>query len=129
MSTPLKRFFVVALMTVCCLGFVNEVQAQSYNAIQKDTPTRKLGRGTANVLMSWMEIPRAWHEVKRKHGDVAGITWGTFEGVRRAVVRIGIGAFEIVTFPHATGAKITPEYVEKYGDDNTFRYHSDVPLF
>ena len=68
-----------------------------------DQPTcpfaRKLGRGVANVLLGFTEVPLTMIDVSRSHGEVAGATWGLVEGVCRMVVRMGVGVAEIVTFP------------------------------
>lgn len=61
--------------------------------------TRKLGRGVANLLFGFTEIPRSMIEVGRFHGQAAGATWGLAEGLFKTVARMAVGVVEIVTFP------------------------------
>ena len=62
---------------------------------------RKLGRGVANLVLGFTEIPITMMDVSRYNGEVAGATWGLVEGIGRMVVRMGAGVAEIVTFPVA----------------------------
>ena len=61
-------------------------------------PARKLGRGGANVLFSFTEIPLTMMDVSQDHGPVAGVTWGMVQGVGSTVERMLVGALEVVTF-------------------------------
>ena len=61
--------------------------------------TRKLGRGAANLLLGFTEVPRSMMEVGRHHGQVAGASWGMAEGLCKMIARMGVGVLEVVTFP------------------------------
>ena len=59
---------------------------------------QKLGRGAANFLGGWMEIPLNVH-LYASTADTAGSFFtGLAHGVVKAAVRTGVGAYEAVTF-------------------------------
>ena len=62
-------------------------------------PIHKVGRGLVNVLTSWIEIPKNMHLGMQEENPVLGVGWGLVKGVGLAAMRIGIGAYEAVTFP------------------------------
>ncbi len=110
MQNRTKRIsrLVLALTIACCwLGVTSFSQAQD----EASRPTRKLGRGVSNFFLGFLEIPRAWKDVKQEHGDVAGLTWGTFLGVKRTAMRMGVGTYEVLTFPYDNGPILYPEFV------------------
>ncbi len=73
-------------------------------------PTRKLGRGVSNVVFGVLEIPNAWISVNKEYGGAAGITWGTFLGIKRFILRELVGVYEIATFWCRHGTIIEPEF-------------------
>jgi putative exosortase-associated protein (TIGR04073 family) len=74
--------------------------------------SRKLGRGIANLAGGWLEFPKGIQSVGDESGFLAGLTWGTIYGLGNAVVRTGVGAYEIVTFPIPKyDPVIQPEFV------------------
>jgi putative exosortase-associated protein (TIGR04073 family) len=73
-------------------------------------PGRQLGRGFANLCGGIFEIPQSMIQVTREQGDFAGATTGVAQGVWRFVLREGVGAMEIVTFPMGWNPVIEPEY-------------------
>lgn len=71
--------------------------------------SRKLMRGIANVTLAVGEIPAgAFHEAYAT-SPVTGAVVGGANGVVTAVKRVGVGLFEIVTFPFAINMKPTGE--------------------
>ena len=62
-------------------------------------PLRKLGRGFANVLFGFIEIPNQYTKAVAEHGGASGITYGVPKGFVRWIGREFVGVFEIVTFP------------------------------
>lgn len=79
-------------------------------AYREGEPARKLGRGISNVATGVLEIPKSIYQVKEGHGDIAGVTWGTFRGIQRCLVREAVGIGEVLTFPTGSKAKIEPEF-------------------
>jgi putative exosortase-associated protein (TIGR04073 family) len=75
----------------------------------------KLGRGLANVFLSFLEIPRNIHNTTQESSVLQGWTVGTGKGLGYMAMRIGVGLYEIVTFPFPLpkdyAPVIEPEYV------------------
>lgn len=78
-------------------------------------PTTKLGRGIANVITGWVEIPKRITETSQTQGVAAGITWGLLRGFGYGFVRTAAGFYEFFTFPFSAPPDyepvIQPEYV------------------
>ncbi len=70
-------------------------------------PTRKLGRGIANIAFGWSETFENVNEVNERDGNAAAATYGVIRGVGRFFFRFGMGCYEVGTFPF-------PSYRESY---------------
>ncbi|OGW77991.1 MAG: hypothetical protein A2Z83_02845 [Omnitrophica bacterium GWA2_52_8] len=64
-----------------------------------DTMFRKLGRGGINVLLGGTEVVYQPYVQGNEDGFLGAIAEGIPRGVFMAIARIGIGAYEILTFP------------------------------
>ena len=89
--------------------------APEAHAAGSNPAARKLGRGVANIALSFTEIPLTMIDVGQDHGGVAGATWGLVQGVGSTVVRMLVGVVEVVTFPLpfpkvGYGPMIQPEF-------------------
>jgi putative exosortase-associated protein (TIGR04073 family) len=74
-------------------------------------PTRKLGRGIANILYSGTEIIQTVPEINSREGNSAAASYGVVRGVGRFFFRIGSGVYEVATFPFPTSrASYRPPY-------------------
>ncbi|MBI3330962.1 MAG: exosortase system-associated protein, TIGR04073 family [Candidatus Omnitrophica bacterium] len=62
-------------------------------------PIHKMGRGVTNVLTGWIELPKQLHLGTQEENPVAGFGWGLLKGAGLALLRVGVGAYEAVTFP------------------------------
>lgn len=75
----------------------------------------KLGRGIANTLTGWVEIPKNVYTTSVEDNPLAGVTLGLAKGAGMTLVRTGAGIYEIVTFPfplpEAYKPILEPEYV------------------
>ena len=71
-------------------------------------PLRKLGRGFANVLFGFIEIPNQYTKAVSEHGGASGITYGVPKGFVRCIGREFVGVFEIITFPAPVPAGYKP---------------------
>ena len=58
-------------------------------------PTRKLGRGIANIAFGVAEIPDQIWAVNYTEGNSAAFSYGVVRGVGRAFARIGYGVYEV----------------------------------
>ena len=99
------------LLTILLLTFT--LSASFATAGTDDPPTnhnalRKLGRGFANVLFGFIEIPNQYTKAVSEHGGSAGVTYGVPKGFARWIGREFVGVFEIVTFPIPAPAGYKP---------------------
>ncbi len=78
-------------------------------------PFTKLGRGVANTLTGWVELPKNIYKTSVDENAFAGLTLGVAKGAGMTIVRTGAGIFEIATFPFPLPedyrAILEPEYV------------------
>ncbi|NQU43186.1 exosortase system-associated protein, TIGR04073 family [bacterium] len=82
-----------------------------------DSMMTKLGRGVANVLTGWLEIPHQIGTSIRETDPVSGTFIGLFRGAAWTVARTATGVFEVVTFPFPLPESykpiIQPPYIVK----------------
>lgn len=64
-------------------------------------PTRKFGRGMANLFLAPAEIPVTIARINKDEGNSAAAGYGVWRGVGRSAVRHGAGLLELLTFPYA----------------------------
>lgn len=73
-------------------------------------PIHKAGRGLANVLTCWIEIPKNFHLGMQEDNPVLGAGWGLVKGLGLGATRLVVGAYEAVTFP----VPIPKDYASPY---------------
>ena len=75
----------------------------------------KLGRGVANTLTGWVELPKNIYNTSVEDNAFAGMTLGLAKGAGMTLVRTGTGLYEIATFPFPLPEDykpiLEPEYV------------------
>ncbi len=75
----------------------------------------KLGRGVANTLTGWVELPKNIYNISIEDNAFAGMTLGLAKGAGMTFVRTGAGIYEIATFPFPLPENyrpiLEPEYV------------------
>lgn len=78
-------------------------------------PFTKLGRGVANALTGWVEIPKNVYSTSVEDNAFAGMTLGLAKGAGMTIVRMGAGLYEVATFPFPVPEDykviLEPEYV------------------
>jgi len=79
-------------------------------------PTRKLGRGIANIAFGSSELLVCMEEVNDSDGNAAAWSYGVVRGVGRTLARLGFGVYEVALFPF-------PTYKGSYRPP----YKSDIP--
>jgi len=64
-------------------------------------PEKKLGRGLNNVgeVVRWGETTRSMEQQGIWNGPQAANGVGFISGITKSITRIGVGVFEVVTFP------------------------------
>lgn len=107
MKKGLAKVVVVSLVILTMLSVSSTCYAQ--NAL------RKLGRGLANVLTGWIEIPKNIYDTSVEENIGMGLTVGLAKGIGMTVVRTGAGIYETITFPFPLPEDyeplLEPEYV------------------
>lgn len=73
-------------------------------------PIHKAGRGLANVLTCWIEVPKNFQLGTQEDNPVLGAVWGLVKGFGLGGTRLVVGAYEAVTFP----LPIPKDYVSPY---------------
>jgi putative exosortase-associated protein (TIGR04073 family) len=80
-------------------------------------PAKKLGRGIANILTGWIELPKNIYDTSVEDNPLSGLTIGLAKGVGMTIVRTGAGVYETVTFPfpipECYAPVLEPEFVFK----------------
>lgn len=78
-------------------------------------PFTKLGRGVANTLTGWVEIPKNIYSTSVEDNAFSGMTLGLAKGAGMTLVRTGAGIYDIATFPFPLPEDyrpiLEPEYV------------------
>jgi putative exosortase-associated protein (TIGR04073 family) len=109
----MKKRFLLALVSILTIGSMAMADIQSSPGA-KWTWSRKLSRGLANVIYGPMEIFSTWNRSIRSDGSSTAGTETPIEGLRRSLVRVGYGVFEIITFPEpAYKGTFRPPYYRK----------------
>ena len=62
-------------------------------------PARKLGRGVANIVTGWVEIPKTIYVTCADKDVLTGLTIGPVQGIWMFLVRTSAGVYEFGTFP------------------------------
>ena len=75
----------------------------------------KLGRGVANTLTGWVELPKNVYDTSVEGNAFSGMTLGLAKGAGMTLVRTASGIFELATFPFPLPEDykpiLEPEYV------------------
>ena len=73
-----------------------------------DDPTKKLGRGLCNMVTFPFELCLQTSRVNNSDGPMAAATWGLLKGIGMSCVRLGVGVYEVLTFPIAEPKDYAP---------------------
>ena len=119
----MKRYSLLTILALFWLMAAASVHADEPNADKERVtpwqpaananhfPVRKLGRGTANFVFGIVEVPKNMIFITKEYGHAAGITYGTYLGVKRFILRELVGVWEVITFWYPQGTIIEPEFV------------------
>jgi putative exosortase-associated protein (TIGR04073 family) len=103
----MKKGLIIAIVMVMVLALATVSYAQD--------PAKKLGRGLANILTGWIELPKNICDTSVEDNPLAGLTIGLAKGIGMTIVRTGAGIYEVVTFPFPIpedyGPVLEPEFV------------------
>ena len=85
------KIFLVCCIAIAVVGMTTQCYAQD--------PAKKLGRGLANMVTGWVELPKNIYDTSVEENVLSGITMGLAKGIGMTIVRTGAGVYEAVTFP------------------------------
>lgn len=89
-------FKQTVLMAVLAAGMTMGI---GVSAAWAQDPIHKMGRGIVNVLTGWLELPKHIHLGNQEDNPVVGIGRGLMKGAGLALLRGGVGLYEVATFP------------------------------
>jgi putative exosortase-associated protein (TIGR04073 family) len=99
-KTRTRHALAAVVMTAGLLA--SAVPAHAANELTGYDPGDKLVRGLANTFLGLLEVPKKIHsETQADNSILRGWTIGLGKGLGYAVLRTGVGLYEIVTFPFA----------------------------
>lgn len=87
---------IPALLSVSALADIHDPSMNDYG------PTRKLGRGLANITFASTELILNPAVINDREGNSAGWSYGVVKGFGRFFYRMGFGVYEVATHPFAT---------------------------
>ena len=95
----MKTLLSLALLPLLSVSALADIQDPPMNDYG---PTRKFGRGFANVAYAGVELVHTPTTINEREGNAAGWSYGGVKGLGRFVFRMGIGFYEMATAPFAT---------------------------
>jgi putative exosortase-associated protein (TIGR04073 family) len=115
---------IAVMMTMTLLMQTAPVLAQAYDPLDDlPKPTvfektlTKVGRGLSNIMFGWAEIPLTF-DTKLKQGKGLAYLLGVVPvlGTGKAIMRTGVGIYEVFTFPYTKEGQnfeaiLEPEYI------------------
>ena len=108
----MKKGALRGIIVILALMFV--LNLWSTNCYSQN-PIKKLGRGVANIITGWVEIPKNVYETSQDENILMGLTIGLAKGLGMSVIRTGAGIYDAVTFPFPIPQDyeplLEPEYV------------------
>jgi putative exosortase-associated protein (TIGR04073 family) len=97
--TKMKNLIVLSLilgLVGSSLGDIQDPPSNDYG------PTRKFGRGLANLLYAPTEIVVNINKLNKEEGNNAAFSYGLARGIRRSAARRVAGLIELLTWPFPT---------------------------
>ena len=92
----MKRLLSLALLTMLSASAIADIQDPPMNDFG---PTRKLGRGLANIAFGASELSVRPNMMNEREGNNAAFSYGIVQGFGRFFARLGYGIYETATFP------------------------------
>lgn len=101
----LLSLVLLSMLVVTAKADIHDPPSNDYG------PTRKLGRGLANLMFGISEVVEAPMLMNEREGNMAAWSYGIVQGVGRFLHRIHYGVYEVATFPFpSTRSSYRPPY-------------------
>lgn len=101
------------VLLAALMSFAITVQAAG-EEVAKSTPGQKALRGAANFSLGLLDWPRTVYYETQEQGPLRGIPAGLLAGFGLSLMRMGVGAYELFTFPIAIPADYQPILSPRY---------------
>lgn len=98
-ASAMKRLLSLALLSMLSMSAMGDIHDPPANDFG---PTRKLGRGLANIAFGVTELSVRPAMINEREGNSAAWSYGVVQGVGRFFARLGYGVYETLTFPFPT---------------------------
>jgi len=98
MGKPMKISIAIAVVLGFAVTSFGDIQDPPMNDYG---PTRKFGRGLANLLFAPTEIPVQIQKINKEEGNSAAFSYGVARGIRRSAARHVAGLMELLPHPAA----------------------------
>jgi putative exosortase-associated protein (TIGR04073 family) len=95
----MKKALISSLVALFAIGAYADIQSPP---MADQGPTRKLGRGIANIAYGWVELEQTPALMNTAEGNSAAFSYGIVKGIGRTLARFGSGVYDVVTFPFPT---------------------------
>ena len=95
----MKSLTSLCALTVLAASAFADVQDPPMN---DQGPTRKLGRGLANIAFGSTEFFDTLCKINEREGNSSAASYGIVKGISRTMVRIRYGVYDVLTFPFPT---------------------------
>src|SRR5256714_15161946 len=92
----MKTILAFAAIVSLAIGAFADIQDPPGNDYG---PTRKLGRGIANLVIAPTEFFTTVNQINQTEGNSAGAGYGVWKGAGRAAARHVAGLIEVLTLP------------------------------
>ncbi len=96
MKFPALLALALAIGTSVAFADIQSPPASDYG------PTRKLGRGLANIAFGSSELIDSFVSINDSEGNSAAFSYGIVRGTGRTLARLGFGIYEVALFPFPT---------------------------
>jgi len=108
------KFTATAVLILSLAAVALPAFAEEGSTVEK--MGKKLGRGIANIVTGWVELPKNIYDTSvETNNPLMGITYGTLKGIGMTVVRTGAGVYDTATFlfpvPQDYDPILEPEFV------------------
>lgn len=104
----MKRLLSLAFLSMLAVPAFADIQDPPAN---DQGPTRKLGRGLANIAFGVTELSVQPNLINEREGNAAAWSYGVVRGFGRFFARVGFGVYDVATFPFAsTRSSYRPPY-------------------
>ena len=95
----MKTLLILCALTAVAASAFADIQDPPMN---DQGPTRKLGRGLANITFGSTELFESMCTINDREGNAEAASYGVVKGIGRTLLRLRYGVYDVLTFPFPT---------------------------